>query len=126
MKKRFRLTLMQACAVSFLVHSAIAIPFVAPRFARAPEEPPTLVIDLEGLVSDDQEETKVLEQIKGVVAQQTQQTAPPPPNQPPPLPPEPEPELSKEPPPDAAMAAPPPTEPMPNSSSKPKPSKRAR
>jgi periplasmic protein TonB len=102
MKKRFRLTLLQACAISFLVHSAIAIPFVAPRFVRPPEEPSTLVINLEGLVSDDQEETKVLEQTKGAVTQQTQQTTPPPPNQPPPPPPEPEPEPSREPPPDAA------------------------
>jgi protein TonB len=115
MSGRLRLSFIQACIASLLIHSAIALPFMLPRLIPKAEEPPTLVIDLQGVVSDEQEEASIQEQVKGATApdDKTADAAPPPKEEPSPPPPEPEPEKSQEALPETAVTLPTPPPPTP-------------
>ncbi|MCK9917102.1 TonB family protein [Microbacteriaceae bacterium K1510] len=81
MSGSFRLTFVQALGLSLVIHTALAVPFVAPRLFSPPEEPPTLVIDLQGIVADEQDEAKILEQVKGAALAKTVDAPPLPPEQ---------------------------------------------
>jgi protein TonB len=65
MKRRLRFTIYHGFAASLALHSALALPFAVHSWALAPEEPPTLVIDLQGVVADNQAVQKVLQETKG-------------------------------------------------------------
>jgi protein TonB len=58
-------TIYHGLAASIVLHSALALPFVVHAFASPPEEPPTLVIELQGVVADSQTEQKVAQETKG-------------------------------------------------------------
>src|SRR5262245_20898375 len=61
--KRPRFTIYHGFAVSLALHSTVALPLVLETLTL-PEEPPLLVIDLQGLVSDRQNEEKVMQEAK--------------------------------------------------------------
>ena len=64
MKRRSKATIYQGFAVSLALHSALALPFVPLDEASPPEEPATLIIELEGVVADSQVEEKILQTTK--------------------------------------------------------------
>ncbi len=72
-----KFTIWHGIAASFALHSALALPFVVNSLAPPPDEPPLLVLDLQGVVADDQIEKKVVQQIKGAEQQEKEQVAKP-------------------------------------------------
>jgi periplasmic protein TonB len=64
MKRRLRFTLYHGFVASLALHSAIAAPFVLQSLAPEPEET-SLVIELQGDVSDSQSEQQILAQTQG-------------------------------------------------------------
>ncbi len=84
MNRTLKFTIWHGIAVSLVLHSAFAVPFIVQDLMPLPDEPPLLVIDLQGVVADNQTEQKVMKQVKGVAPQQEAQTAEP---TAPPLPP---------------------------------------
>ncbi len=58
-------TIYHGLAASIVLHSALALPFVVHAFASPAEEPPTLVIELQGVVADTQTEQKVAQETQG-------------------------------------------------------------
>ena len=103
--RRSRVTLWHALTASLLLHALPIAALVWSRMAAPPDEPPTLVVELQGAVADSQVEQKVQQQIKGAVAQDRPE--PPPPVQAPPSDTVEQPPLD---PPEAALLAPPPAE----------------
>ncbi len=103
--RKLRFTIYHGLAASIAIHSALGVPMFLYALAAAPEEPPTLVVELQGLVADTQTEEKVLQETKGQAAAETAAPAPPPVAETPPVQPPP-PEAQAAPPP-AAEAAPP-------------------
>lgn len=92
MNRTLKFTIWHGIAVSLVLHSAFAVPFVVHDLMPLPDDPPLLVIDLQGVVSDNQTEQKVMQQVKGTPKQQEEQMAkpaqaatpaPPPPDDPP-------------------------------------------
>jgi periplasmic protein TonB len=77
-----KFTIWHGYAASLFLHAALALPFVMSRLAPD-DELPTLVIELQGVVSDAQAEEKVAQQIP---EQSTQQQQPPPQEAQPPQP----------------------------------------
>jgi len=67
MKRGLKFTIYHGLAASLTLHSALALPFVVHALAPPPEEPATLVIELQGVVADSQTEQKVLQETKGEV-----------------------------------------------------------
>jgi periplasmic protein TonB len=69
MKRRRKFTIYHGFAASLAVHSVLGLPFVVNGLAAPPDEPPMLVIELQGAVADSQTEQKVLEETKGAAKQ---------------------------------------------------------
>jgi protein TonB len=65
MSRRLKFTIYHGLFASLALHSALSLPFVVYSLAAPPEEPPTLVIDLQGVVADSQTEQKVVQETKG-------------------------------------------------------------
>lgn len=106
--RKFRFTIYHGLAASIAIHAALGLPMFLYAPAAAPEEPPTLVVELQGLVADTQTEEKVLQETKGQAAAATAAPAPPPVAETPPVQPPPDPEKAAPPPPPEAQVAPPP------------------
>lgn len=106
-------TLAHGFALSLALHSAVLLPFVITLDTEPPEEPPVLVVELQGLVSDTQSQQQVQQQTKGAPEQKPQEEAKPtPPAQATqaaqaPTPPEPQQDVAE----DGTMAVPPPPTP---------------
>jgi protein TonB len=66
-----------ALAASLLMHTAMASPFVWYALAEPPEEPPTLVVELQGAVAENQAEEKIEQETKGNAEQDKMATANP-------------------------------------------------
>jgi protein TonB len=92
MKRTSRFTILHGLAISLALHGALCAPFVVHSLDSPPDDdPPPLVIELQGAVADSQTEQKELQQIKGEAKQEEAETpkaaeAPPPPpiDEPPP------------------------------------------
>ncbi len=89
--RTLKFTIWHGIATSLALHSALALPFVVDSLIPPPDEPPLLVLDLQGVVADEQIEKKVVQQTKGAeqqekepVAKPEQAAAPPPPPDDPP------------------------------------------
>lgn len=83
MMRKLTFTIYHGLAASIAFHSALGLPLVLRAIAKSPEEPPTLVIELEGLVAETQNEEKVLQETKGQTEPEAQpveaaEAAPPP------------------------------------------------
>lgn len=65
MNGRLRFTIWHGFAASLAVHAALGPPFVVHSLALPPDEPPTLVIELQGAVAESQTEQKILQETKG-------------------------------------------------------------
>jgi periplasmic protein TonB len=89
MKRRFRFTIYHGFAASLALHAALALPVAVYGLAPDDESEP-LVVELRGVVADDQSDEKVLEQTKSERPTETETpptetaAAPPPPDEPPP------------------------------------------
>jgi len=67
MTRRLRFTLYHGFAASLLIHALLAVPVAIYAFAATPDDDDTtLVIDLNGVIADDQSEQKVQQETKGV------------------------------------------------------------
>lgn len=75
--RRTRFSIWHGFAASLLLHALAAAPFVWSRLAAPPDEPPTLVVELQGAIADSQAEQKVQQEIKGAVAQDRPEPPPP-------------------------------------------------
>jgi protein TonB len=84
---RLRFTLYHGFAASLALHAAVAASFVLHALAPPPEEEPTLVVELQGAVSDTQSEEKTLQETKGEA--KPDKAEPPKPVEAPPQPPAP-------------------------------------
>jgi len=58
-------TFSHAIAASLAIHGALVLPFIAPPWSAPPEDPPILVVELQGVESVTQAEQKVAQQVKG-------------------------------------------------------------
>jgi protein TonB len=77
MDRRPKFTIYHGFAASLALHSAVALPFTLYAFAAPPEEPPTLVVELQGVVAESQSEEKVLQETKGEAKQDKPDVAKP-------------------------------------------------
>ena len=68
-RRRSRFTIWHGVAASLLIHAAPAAPFVWYTLATPPDEPPPLVVELQGAIADSQAEQKVQREIKGAAEQ---------------------------------------------------------
>jgi protein TonB len=90
MTRASKFTIYHGLAASFALHAALSAPYVVYGLASPnDDEPPPLVIELQGVVADSQTEQKVLEQSKGEAKPEQAEVAksaeaPPPPPEPPP------------------------------------------
>lgn len=111
MARRLIFTIYHGFALSLLLHSVVATPFVMHVLNRQPDEVEPLVIDVQGIAADDQTEQKAMQETKGEAKQEEpvakpppaspQSTPPrletlPPPEAPPPFPPTADQQLSDE------------------------------
>lgn len=94
MKRTLTFTIWHGLAASLALHSALALLFVVTGLLPPPDDLPTLVIELQGVVSDAQAEERVAQPLPD---QPQPQLAPPPPQEAPP-PPEPEDDAAAKPP----------------------------
>ncbi len=62
-------TIYHGFAASLALHAAVALPFVLHALAPPPEDPPALVVELQGVVAEYQSEEKVLQETKGEAKQ---------------------------------------------------------
>lgn len=70
MSRTLKFTIYHGMAASLAIHSALALPFVVRGLMPQPDElPPTLVIELKGVVADSQAEQKILQQTAEAVKQ---------------------------------------------------------
>ncbi len=100
MARKFKFTMYHGVALSLCLHAAVVAPFVVHLLDRQQDEIEPLVIEVQGLVADDQSEEKTLQETK---AEATPVAKPPPlpPETPPPPPPQAEqPVPEEDPPPD--------------------------
>jgi periplasmic protein TonB len=67
--RRSRFRIWHGIAVSLLLHAAPAVLFVWLTLTAPPEEPPTLVVELQGAISDSQTEQKVQQETQGAAEQ---------------------------------------------------------
>jgi periplasmic protein TonB len=74
---RSRFTIWHGLAGSLVLHSLLGLPFVLYALAEPPEEAPTLVIELQGAVAEDQTEQKIQQEIKGSTERETAEPAKP-------------------------------------------------
>jgi protein TonB len=77
MNGRLKFTIYHGLAASLAVHAALGLPFVALSLASPPDEPPTLVIELQGAVAESQTEQKILQETKGEEKQEEVDAAKP-------------------------------------------------
>jgi periplasmic protein TonB len=71
MSRKSKFTLWHGLGASLAFHSALGLPFVLYPLAEPPDEPPTLVIELQGAIAESQTEQKVQQETKGDVKQKT-------------------------------------------------------
>jgi protein TonB len=76
-RRRSRFTIWHGVAASLLIHAAPAAPFVWYTLATPPDEPPTLVVELQGAIADSQAEQKVEREIKGAAERNKPEPAKP-------------------------------------------------
>lgn len=74
---RVKFTIYHGLSASLALHSALALPFALHALAQPPEEPPTLVLELQDVVGNIQTQQKVLQQTKGEAKQDEADTAKP-------------------------------------------------
>jgi protein TonB len=84
MNRALKFTIWHGLAASLALHSALALPFVVNALAPPPNDLPTLVIELQGVVSDAQAEERVAQQTPDQPPPPQQQQPTPPPKQAPP------------------------------------------
>jgi protein TonB len=84
---RPRFTINHGFAASLALHAGVALPFVLYALAPPPEKEPTLLVELQGAVSDTQSEEKTLQETRGEA--KPDQTETPKPVEAPPEPPAP-------------------------------------
>jgi hypothetical protein len=60
-ERRSSIALSHCLAASAVLHLLLGLPFLVHAFAEPPEEPPVLVVDLQGAVSDIQTEQEVMQ-----------------------------------------------------------------
>lgn len=77
MDRKLKFTIWHGLIASLIVHSALGSPFVAYSLVL-PDDPPTLVIELEGVVSDRQTDQKVQQDTKSEAKQSVAQPPQPP------------------------------------------------
>jgi protein TonB len=77
MNRTSKFTLWHGLVVSLAFHSALGLPFVLHALAEPPEEPPTLVIELQGALAESQTEQKIQKETKGDAEPQKVETAKP-------------------------------------------------
>jgi protein TonB len=86
LRRTLKFTIWHGIAASLALHSALAVPFVVNSIVPPPDEPPLLVLDLQGTVADSQLEQKVMQQTKGAEHEEPvakpEQAAPPVPTPP--------------------------------------------
>jgi periplasmic protein TonB len=75
MKQKLKVTFWYGLAVSIALHSAVGAPFVVYGLASPEDDPPVLVVELQGTVSDSQAVQRVLQQTKGEEKQQQAEPA---------------------------------------------------
>jgi periplasmic protein TonB len=81
--RRSKFTIWHGLAASLAFHSLLGLRFVLYALAEPPDEAPTLVIELQGAVADNQAEQKIQQETKGSTEKETtepakQAEAPPP------------------------------------------------
>jgi periplasmic protein TonB len=77
MSRRSRFRIWHWIAASLLLHAAIAAPFVWYTLASPADEPPPLVVELQGAIADNQTEEQVQQEIKGIAEQNKPEPAKP-------------------------------------------------
>ena len=77
MSRKSKFKLWHGIAMSLALHSALGLPFVLYALAEPPDEPPTLVIELQGAVAENQTEQKIQQETKGGAEQQKAEPAKP-------------------------------------------------
>jgi protein TonB len=77
LSRKSKFKIWHGLAVSLALHSALGVPFVLYALAEPPDEPPPLVIELQGAVSEDQTEQKVQQETEGSAGQQKAEQAKP-------------------------------------------------
>jgi protein TonB len=112
MKRTSKFTIYHGLAASLALHAALSLPYIVYGLASSDDdEPPPLVIELQGAVADSQTEQKVIEQSKGETKLEQAEAAKPVEAPPPSPAPEPPPSDVVEQP--AEISAPPPQPPVP-------------
>lgn len=86
MNRTLKFTIWHGLAVSLALHSALALPFVVQDLEPPPDDTPPLIVQLQGVVADEQLEEKVVRSSPDQPQQQSQPTPPPPQEAPPPVP----------------------------------------
>lgn len=84
--RKITFTIYHGLIASLVIHAALAAPFVVPNLMPEPDEPDTLVVELQGVAATSQSEEKVVQETKGEETQDKKETATPqdmPPPQPP-------------------------------------------
>jgi periplasmic protein TonB len=77
MSRKSKFKIWHGLALSLALHSALGLPFVLYALAELPDEPPTLVIELQGAVAENQTEQKIQQETKGGAEQQKAEPAKP-------------------------------------------------
>jgi periplasmic protein TonB len=72
-----KFTIWHGLAASLVLHAVLGLPFVLYALAEPPEAAPTLVIELQGAVADNQAEQKVEQEIRGRAEQEKAEPAKP-------------------------------------------------
>jgi protein TonB len=106
MSRKSKFTIWHGLFASLVFHAGLVLPFVLNALSEPPDEPPTLVIELEGVEAETQAVQKVQQETKGEEKQDKPKppTAEPPPT---PEPPKPDPPKPVEPPPPQKVEDPP-------------------
>lgn len=76
MSRILKFTIWHGIAVSLILHSGLALPFVLHISPPPPDQTPLLVMDLQGLIADTQTDQKVMQEIKGEAVKQAEQEPP--------------------------------------------------
>jgi protein TonB len=77
MSRQSKFTVWHGLAASLAFHAALGLPFVWYALAEPPDEPPTLVIELQGAVAENQTEQKIQQETKGSAEQEKAEPAKP-------------------------------------------------
>jgi periplasmic protein TonB len=70
MSRKSKFTIGHGLAASVAFHAALGLPFVWYALAEPPDEPPTLVIELQGAVAENQTEQKIQQETMGGAEQE--------------------------------------------------------